>query len=263
MRAGERPRAVVRVLAQLVRVHRLEIGGRLHVAELPHVERARPRQRPAQKHVARGLHHALAAHDALAVVRELARPEMRRQHRRQRLFDLQDERVVVVRGEQRDGAARADAPDADDLDRGVEQRVPVEQHLHVGRQVPRVGADDLGDVEVVVVRRRGVVQRRRVVDEPPRAVDDVRELRDGGAHGVGRRLIADAARGAGALPRCARRRGSSSRPTARTTLRARTPRRALACAGGTPASRPARRSRRCARRNRCAAPRRRCSSRAA
>ena len=90
---------------------------------------------PAEEDVARRLHQPLALDDALAVVRVLALAEVRLEHRRLRLLDLEEERVVVVPAEQQDDpAAGADAADADDLAGDVDQPELLEQVAAVALQ---------------------------------------------------------------------------------------------------------------------------------
>ena len=77
---------------------------------------------PAEEDVAGGLHQPLSGDDPLAVVVKLARLEELLEHRGLGLLELQEQRVLAVAAEQqRDPGARADAPDADDLARDVDQ----------------------------------------------------------------------------------------------------------------------------------------------
>ena len=127
----------------IVRLHQLDEGGALRVPELADVEVALDvvdafDADEAEHDVARGLGQALALDDALAVVCELALAEERLEHRRLRLLELEEERVVVVAAEQQhDARPRADAADADDLARGVDVAVALEQAAAVAGSVRR------------------------------------------------------------------------------------------------------------------------------
>ena len=83
---------------------RFQVDRGLPVPELADVEVARAAVEalrvadPAEEDVARGLHQPLALDDALAVVRVLALPEHRLEHRRLRLLDLEEERIARSRG---------------------------------------------------------------------------------------------------------------------------------------------------------------------
>ena len=84
--------------------------------------------RPAEQGVAGGLEASLADHHALAVILVLAGAGERLEHRCLRLLDLEHERIVGVDpDEERDPGAGADAADADDLARHVDEAVLVEQ----------------------------------------------------------------------------------------------------------------------------------------
>ena len=83
---------------------------------------------PAQEEVDRGMRDPLTPDDPLAVVLELARAQVRLEHRRPRLLRLQYERVLpVAADEQEYPGARADAPDADDLPGHVNELVCPEE----------------------------------------------------------------------------------------------------------------------------------------
>ena len=103
MRAGQRPPAGPRVGVQPRPRHRRQVDRRLPVPELADVEVVLPAVEalaalPAEEDVARRVRDPLAADDALAVVLELARAQVRLEHRRLRLLRLQDERVLARRG---------------------------------------------------------------------------------------------------------------------------------------------------------------------
>ena len=100
---------------------------------------------PAEQDVARRLHQPLAGDHALAVVLVLALAEVRLEHRRLRLLDLQEQRVVESRPSSRsDPAARAHAADADDLAGEVDHAELLEQVPTVLLQRPAVLAGTAG-----------------------------------------------------------------------------------------------------------------------
>ena len=100
-------------------------------------------------------------------------PEERLEHRRLRLLELEEQRVVVVAADQeQDPGAGADAADADDLPGGVHVPVALEQVAPVARQRAPVGADHAPHDVLEVVSlgtRQDVLDRRderRVADDP-------------------------------------------------------------------------------------------------
>ncbi len=149
MRPRERARARACIERESSRRHCRDLERDLPVAELAHVEVARPAVEvllgvnPAEEDVARGLHEALALHDSLAVVREAARAEVRLEHRRLRLFHLEEQGIVLVAPEeQHHPAAGSDAADTDDLTREIGIAEALEQHTPVARKRVAVAAED-------------------------------------------------------------------------------------------------------------------------
>ena len=115
----------------------------LLVLELAHVEVAPGRpDRPAEEHVADRLEPALAGDDPLAVAGAAARSEEPFEDRRLGLLGLEEQRIVpaaVV--EQGHEGRQADAAHPDDLERGVDEPVALDEHpsiflerVAVGRQ---------------------------------------------------------------------------------------------------------------------------------
>ena len=86
---------------------------------------------PAQEHVADRLHHPLSCDHPLALVRVGARPGKGREHGLLRFLDLQQQGVAVRRGQQGEGAERADAAHAHHLERDVLQPIALKQHATV------------------------------------------------------------------------------------------------------------------------------------
>ena len=133
-----------------------------------------------------GLHQALALDDALAVLLVLARAEVRLEHRRLGLLELQEQRIVVVAAEQQqDPGAGPDAADADDLAGRVDVAEPLEQLSAVAGQGRAVVADEVRSVSSSGLMLFGVEQlvdrddQRRVVADPGLAVDGLGQLREG------------------------------------------------------------------------------------
>ena len=128
MRSPQRAWARARVAPQIReyrvapgREHGVHVRAALPVLELAHVVVAGHAVQPldalpAQEDVGRRLHQALPGHHPLAMVGVCARAQEPLEHRRLRLLDLQEQRVVVVAAEQQhDVAAGADAAHAHDL----------------------------------------------------------------------------------------------------------------------------------------------------
>ena len=110
---------------------------------------------PAEHDVAGGLREPLALDDALAVLGERALAQERLEHRRLRLLELQEQRIVVVAAEhQDDPGARAHAADADDLAGRVDVAIALEQPPPVGAQRPPVRADEPVDERLDLRPRR-------------------------------------------------------------------------------------------------------------
>ena len=149
MRAGERPAARSPVRGRAGGDRRFDGERALPVLELADVEvallavEAGADVLPAEEDVARRLHQALTGDDALAAVAVLALADEPLEHRRLRLLDLQEQRVLVVDAEEeRDPGAGADAADADDLAGQVDEPELLEQVAAVGLERPPVGADE-------------------------------------------------------------------------------------------------------------------------
>ena len=143
--ACERPTAQPTVGRHALGGHLLDFGRALPVAQLAHVEVsrhvlvARLGVQPAEEDVAAGLHQALPGDDPLAMVGELAWRHELLEHRRLRFLQLQEQRFVFVASQQqRDPVAGADAADADDLAREVEQAKLVDQHAAVALEAREV-----------------------------------------------------------------------------------------------------------------------------
>ncbi len=104
---------------------------------------------------------ALVALEGEAVVQHF-------QHRRLRLLDLQEDRLVVAGHEQADIAVSADRADAHRLEHEISQGIAVEQMAHRRRQHVAIGREVGFGVETpgrVRVRRKMENARRLVVDE--------------------------------------------------------------------------------------------------
>ena len=102
--------------------------------------------RPAEEDVARGLHHSLALDHSFAGLAVAALRQVVLQHRRGRLLDLQEQRVVLVSTlQQHDERPRPDAADAHDLAGHVDDLEPLEQVAAIVLQRLAVGAELLVD----------------------------------------------------------------------------------------------------------------------
>ena len=92
-------------------------------------------RRPAEKDVARRLHHPLPLDHApalRALVGKLLREPL--EDGALRLLDLQEERLAVAAEEQPDDTDRADRSDAHRFEGDIRQSIAVEQHGPVGRE---------------------------------------------------------------------------------------------------------------------------------
>ena len=148
MGTGERPSALASVEGEAERPQRLHVGRALHVAQLTPVEPAVRLHAlgPAEVDVARGLHHPLPLHHALAVLLVAALRQVVLEHRGRGLLDLQEERVLLIASlEQDDERPRADATDTHDLAGDVDDLESLEQVASVILQRGPVGAELLMD----------------------------------------------------------------------------------------------------------------------
>ena len=152
MGAGEQEAAHLPVELEAERLDGVEIDGRLPVPELANVEVApdavdrvlRLGAYPAEEDVARRLHQALPVRRRALRGCVRARAEVRLEHRRLRLLDLEEERVVAVASEQQeDPAAGSDAADADHLPREIDPAELLEQMPAIGLQRLPVLAEEM------------------------------------------------------------------------------------------------------------------------
>jgi hypothetical protein len=89
-----------------------------HVTELAGIIRPALRvARPPEEHVARGLQHTLPRHHAFAVIDITALSRVRLKHRGERIFELQQHRVVLTGHQQGHGATRSYAAHSHDFPR--------------------------------------------------------------------------------------------------------------------------------------------------
>src|SRR5215470_17481958 len=135
MGARERAPAQLRIARERLLLDQLADRAKPPVLQLAHVELTMGCGvlGPAQEHVARRLHDALALDHALA----LMAVELRRQpleHGLAGFLELQEQRRAVATHVEPDGAERADAADADNLEGDVLERVAIEETEAVGRQ---------------------------------------------------------------------------------------------------------------------------------
>ncbi len=180
MGARERASAQSCVARQCLLLDQLADRAEAAILELAHVEMtARCRiLRPAQEHVARGLHHALALDHALTRVARELRPETL-EHGLVRFLDLQEQGRAVVGHEQADGAEGAHAADADHLEGHVLERIAIDQAKMLGREPLLIGGEHLLGVDAfarIFLRREVIDQRRPVLDMRLLARDEVRKI---------------------------------------------------------------------------------------
>src|SRR4051794_29272648 len=201
--AGQRPAARAGVDDEPAWRDSTEIERRLPVPELAHVEvalllvEAALVADPAEEDVARGLHRPLAFDDALAVVCERAPAEVRLEHGRPCLLDLQEERIAVVATEhQHDPAPRAHTADADHLACQVDVAERLEQLATVPLQRAPVDAHELSHLVLDVAAAVGELadrdDQRRGRDDLDLAVDLLRQPRQGAEAVLRLRLLAPA-----------------------------------------------------------------------
>jgi hypothetical protein len=89
------------------------------------------------------------------LVRKSTRADERREDRLARLFHLQEQRVATIGNEEADETTRTDAPDADDLDRDVEQRIAIEERALIFAETRSVGIDYDSGSGIRGARQRG------------------------------------------------------------------------------------------------------------
>jgi hypothetical protein len=129
---AESPSAKRSVPVQIWRVHSFDGGFDLGVAQLAHIEmpwRISRETHPAEENVAGSLHNALANHNALTMVCELARAGVRFDEGLSGLLELQEEWIVVIGNEEGDAAQQSDASHSNDLIRFID--LPVSIHKNV------------------------------------------------------------------------------------------------------------------------------------
>src|SRR5690348_16780393 len=167
--------------------HRRKIDRRIPNQQLADVEVVRLAGQSdtalrAEEDVGRGLVHPLAADDALAMVRELARSQVELEHGRLRLLGLEHEWILAVTsGEQKHPRSGSHTPDADDLACHVDKPIRAEEVPPIRIKTPRVVieqlADELALVTVLVLEQLSKRDEQgRDVAEPRHAVMDLGEL---------------------------------------------------------------------------------------
>src|SRR6476660_8625037 len=144
MRPRQRPPARLRVEREIRGRHVLDDDRPLHVAKLAPVEEAVLFNTlgPPEEDVTRGLHHPLAINHALARLLEATLRKVVLEHGPGRLFDLQEERVLLIPAlEQHDERARPYAPDADDFASDIDDLEAFQEMATVVLQGAPVGAE--------------------------------------------------------------------------------------------------------------------------
>ena len=131
---------------------------------------------PAEEDVGGRLQHALADDNALAVIGIVGSPSVRGQHRLLRFLDLEQQRRLVARHQQADGAERADAADPDDFECDIMQTVALQQNPPVFLQCLGVRSEGLARMQIMPAQM--VHQRRLFLDPPsPSMLFDQAEMR--------------------------------------------------------------------------------------
>ena len=165
----------------------LAVGDDLHVPELAHVVVVAAPGGPTDEDVRGALHQPLALDDPAAMVVVAARPAVRLVHRRSRLLDLQEQRVIAVAALQQDQVyPHPDAAHPDHLADGVDEREPVQQVAALVGQGVVVGGEQLLGEAVVAV-----LPDRRVLGDPQVPVAVLGELPERAAVGALARLALD------------------------------------------------------------------------
>ena len=137
VRARERPAAQPGIFRQRLLLGELADRAEPAVLQDANIEfdPLRLVRRPAEKNVARRLHHPLPLDHApalRALVGKLLRESL--EDGALRLLDLQEERLAVAAEEQPDNTDRADGSDAHRFESDVRQSIAVEQHRPVGSE---------------------------------------------------------------------------------------------------------------------------------
>jgi hypothetical protein len=132
VRACKRLPTEFRVKSQTTLSRCRKVGSHLLIPQLPNIEIFSLRAaRPTQEDVAGGLHFPLTNHHALTVILASCTTGRTLQHRRQRLFDLKEERIIDVRHPQRDVRMSPHRTDADDFERGIHELIAIEEDAAV------------------------------------------------------------------------------------------------------------------------------------
>ena len=172
---------------QLVGCHGRDVGGPLHVVELPPVVLVPALDSgPAEEDVAAGLQNTLPGDDPFAVLAVLAGWQVRLEHGVHGLLDLQEQRLTVVSpSEQYHEAAGADAADANHLQGDVSDLEPAQQVRTIGLDTRVVGVETRLDPRPILLDVHAVgqvaqrYQQRRLGPDPQRAVHCLTELGEG------------------------------------------------------------------------------------
>ncbi|MNH00641.1 hypothetical protein D3C79_598410 [compost metagenome] len=124
-----------------------DVDAPLHVPQLAHVEVATPKLAPAEEDVRRSLDHPLPPHHPPPLVAAVVfRGEIGGQHRGLRLFDLQEEGIVIVgAGQQDHPAAGAHAAHPHHLAGHVHDPVAAQQYASVLRQGGEIGLQQFAE----------------------------------------------------------------------------------------------------------------------
>src|SRR5215216_6445260 len=96
MSSGQHARAECCVVREPVGIKALDRNLGFHIPELADIEVAPTELRPPKERVTGGLHDALSRDHPLSIVWERVLVQMRLEGRRWRLFELEEERIVVA-----------------------------------------------------------------------------------------------------------------------------------------------------------------------
>ena len=190
--ARQSPAADFDVLEPIAPGHILQVDFHFHVAELAEIIAAAfCVVSPSEENVARGLEHALAGDDSLAVIDVAAFAGVGLKDRRKRLFELEEHGVVLSGHEQGDGAARSDAADSHHFSRNIDDVITIENYAALGRKSFAIGAEHLGYVFLHDVAFARVVNQRRMIDDSSAAIYYVSDFRKNVLGGLKARLVFD------------------------------------------------------------------------
>ena len=175
--AGQGPAADFEVLQPVAAGHVVQIDFHFHVAELAKIIAAAFFvASPTEEDVARGLQHALAGDDSLAVIEVATLSRVRLEDGGKRFFELEEHGVVLAGHQQSYVAARSYAADSHHFSRDVDNVIAVENHAAIYGKSLAVGVEHLGDLLLHEVALTRVVHEWGMIDDSRAAIYNISDF---------------------------------------------------------------------------------------